>query len=133
MIAPSQSDRVIEPLKNYVIFYDEVHQSELQFFLHLFISNVLDFYRLHPIQVTLNAIKIIIIFIICYWFAVIKLEISLFRSLFILKKYLYKKGWWYFSPRPKYKFGPTLPSSIHNRKIYLFFVSFDLSWGFNYN
>ena len=92
LIVPDWDDRITKSPKNYIIFYDEVLRSELRFSLHLFLSNVLDFYRLHPTQVTPNAIRMIIVFIICCRFSIIELRIPLFLALFILKKHPYEKG-----------------------------------------
>ena len=120
------------PPEGCVVFYDKALWSGLRFSLHPFISNVLDFYRIHSTQITPNAIRMIIIFIIYCQFSLIELRISLFRALFILKKHSYERSWWYFSPWSKYKFGSSLPSFIHDWKNHFFFVSSPIFWGFDY-
>ncbi|KAG1362690.1 hypothetical protein COCNU_10G009100 [Cocos nucifera] len=114
LIAPNSSDRVTQPPMGCVAFYDESFRFGLHFSLHPFIYNILDYYGLQPIQVTPNAIRIILVFIIRYSFTAIDLRTSLFRALFALKKHPTENGWWYFPSRPNYKFGHSFPSSIHD-------------------
>ena len=91
--APSPSDRVLRSLESCVSFYDESLWSRLHFSLYFFICNMLDYYGLQPTQVTLNTIRIILVFIICCSFIAVDHKVFLFKTLFVLKKYLTEKDW----------------------------------------
>ena len=93
LIAPTPYNRVMQPPKGCIAFYDKALWSELRFPLYHFICNILDFCRLHPTQITPTTIKIVLVFIICCSFVVIELRISFFKMLYVLKKHPTEKGW----------------------------------------
>ena len=130
MIVPDPEGWISEPLEGCIAFYDESLWSSLRFPLHPIFSNVFDFYRVHPTQITPNAIRMIIIFIIMCNFLHINLRISLFRSLVLLKWHPIEKGWWYFSLWKSHKFRSSLLSSIHDWKGHFFFVWAPIPWDF---
>ena len=114
MIVLGLECQVFEPSEGCIAFYDESVRSNLRFLLHPFFSNIFDFYRVHPIQITPNAIRMTIVFIIMCNFLHIDLRIFLFRSLVLLKRHLSEKDWWYFSSQKNHKFEPNLHFLIHD-------------------
>lgn len=71
------------------------------------------------------------------WWSFFVYYVTLSRSprgaLFTLKRHLYDKEWWYFTPQSGCQLTRGLPSSVHGWKSHFFFISLsNLSWGFSW-
>lgn len=63
MTVPSLDDRILSPRSRCIAFYEDGFDAGVRFLLHPFIKNVLDFYKVTPIQFSPNDFRVIISFI----------------------------------------------------------------------
>lgn len=87
LIVPGLDDLVTFALDHCITFNKESLQVRLQFSLHHFIRNILDFYRIFSTDITFNEIWVIVVFILIYDITQIESRCSLFEILLILKKH----------------------------------------------
>lgn len=79
-------DRVTSNPLNHVVVYEEFLLVGLRFPLHPFVMKFFDFYQVIPSQLALNSFQIFCsIIILCHLFG-IRLRISLFQALFMIKR-----------------------------------------------
>jgi len=128
---PRLGDRVTSSGHKRVAFYEDFLLGDLRFPLHPFFLSFLSHYRLVPSQLAPNAIWVIFAFIVFCHFHGFVARFSLFRALFILKRYSTDDGWWYISPWPRcLRFD--LPSSIKGWKNRFFLASVeDVDWAWS--
>ena len=64
LMASDEDGWVVRPPNSYIAVYEEFLRLGLQFSIHPFFVNILDFYEVVPAQLTLNSIRILSSFVV---------------------------------------------------------------------
>ncbi len=123
--------RVTRPPPGRIGVYIDALWAGLRFPFHKCVNDLLVEYQLVPAQLTPNSWRTIIGFASLWLAHGIPTSLSIFRRSFMLKTNPADVEWLYFAWRSGMSLFRGAPSSIHEWKGRFFFLSFELSWGFN--